>query len=68
MIVFVYLGEHGNNSNTQGGKSKMQRAKIISIVSPLIISVNAFMYGICDSAKLYFKPEVKYIWDLGFVL
>jgi len=66
VIVFVYLKERTGTE----GRSKQKRSNGVYLYSGLIMSVNAFTYGFCDSKDLYLrldKPMV-YIWDLGFVL
>jgi len=43
------------------------------VTSTLIILVNAFTYGFCDSSKLYFVPKLKLMHNiiyffLGFLM
>ena len=66
VIVFVYLKERDAVKRT----NKKVRARKVYIISAVIIAVNAFTYGFCDSRNLYLrldKPFV-YAWDLTFVL
>jgi hypothetical protein len=67
VIVFVYLKERGNSVSRS---SKKVRARNVYVISAVIIAVNAFTYGFCDSAKLYFRTDAPfvYVWDLVFVL
>lgn len=66
VIVMVYLQERGSGKL----RSKQERGKRVYVYSGIIIAVNAFTYGFCDSAALYLNltSPIVYIWDLGFVL
>ena len=50
MIVFIYLKER----KAGDGRSKQVRARTVYVFSAIIIAVNAFTYGFCDSKLLYF--------------
>jgi hypothetical protein len=66
VIVLVYLQERGSGKV----KSKKERGKYVYLYSAIIIAINAFSYGFCDSKMLYLNltSPMVYIWDLCFVL
>jgi len=59
----MYLKEHGDSH-----KTKKQRSRIVYFWSTFIITINALTYGICDSNKLFFLPEMKWLWNFGFTI
>ena len=63
MIIYVYLKDKVDSSN----RHKDQRVKRVTLFSIAIMVVNAFTYGFCDSAVLYFVPRMEILWDIVFV-
>jgi|LauGreDrversion4_2_1035121.scaffolds.fasta_scaffold815061_1 hypothetical protein len=62
LIVFVYLKERKHSQ-----KTRIVRSRNVYLTSTVIIFINAFTYGFCDSLALYVIPQVRVIYNVIFM-